>query len=85
MAPVSVAIRDRIQVECSRAQARLTAQSPAVVGWLVGPRITHPARTLLEKAPGPRPEIHVLELELARLPPRGWVVRRGPEMVLPAR
>lgn len=84
--PAAGILKGRLTEECAAGLAILLKNpSPAIVGWLVAPHITGPARKLLEKAPAPCSELHVLELEIARLPPRRWVVRRGAETVLSAR
>ena len=79
------AIHGRLGAERARGLELLDGETPQVVCWLVAPHITSSARRLLEEAAAPCPELHVLELEIARLPPRQWVVRRGTETVLPAR
>lgn len=84
--PAAGLLKGHLTAECAAGLSIIRkTPSPAIVGWLVAPRITRPALNLLERAPAPGPELHVLELELARLPPRRWVVRRGRETILPAR
>jgi hypothetical protein len=86
LVPAARRLTNHLAAECTTGLAVIRRNpTPAVVGWLVAPRITPKARTVLAQAAAPIPELHLLELEIARLPPRRWVVRRGVETVLPAR